>query len=206
MYNIRPLVLGDLGSNCYIVSNQQEKTAIIIDPADTPEYIGEKLVEMGLTPVAMVATHGHFDHVLAAFGLQVFFPQLPFFIHPKDMFLLKRMQKTALHFSKNRLTSPIPQHVFDISRFESSFFGDERVEILDLSGHTPGSIGVYFPESQAAFIGDLMFADGTFGDTHHVYSNRQLMKKSIERINALPPNTKLYAGHGDMMLLGDLSM
>lgn len=205
MYNIRQLVLGDLSSNCYIVSDPDKKTALIIDPVDAPEYIGEKLIEMGLTPVAMIATHGHFDHVLGAFGLQVFFPKLPFFIHHKDMFLIERMQKTAVHFSKNHSAPPPPQHCIDIMKFESSLLGEERIEIFDLAGHTPGSIGVYMPDSHAVFVGDLLFADGSVGDTHHQYSDTHMMQKSIEKITSLPAMTKIYSGHGDMILVGDLA-
>ncbi|MEK7060691.1 MAG: MBL fold metallo-hydrolase [Patescibacteria group bacterium] len=206
MYNVRQLVLGDFLSNCYIVSDSQRKTALIIDPADTPEYIGEKLIEMRLTPIAMIATHGHFDHVLAAFGLQVFFSNLPFFVHPNDMFLIKRMQKTVLHFTKNRTASPAPEDCIDIEKFESSLLGEERIEILDLAGHTPGSIGLYCNESHAVFVGDTMFSDGSVGDTHHVYSDKIALKKSIEKITALPSNTMMYAGHGERILIGDLGL
>lgn len=205
MYSIRQLVVGDLSSNCYIVSDPDKKNALIIDPGDAPEYIGEKLIEMGLTPVAMIATHGHFDHVLGSFGLQVFFPQLPFFIHHKDMFLIQRMQKTAVHFSQNHSAPPPPQRCTDIMKFESSQLGEERIEILDLAGHTPGSIGVYMPDSHVVFVGDLLFADGSIGDTHHHYSDTHMMQKSIEKITSLPSMTKIYAGHGDMILVGDLA-
>lgn len=193
-----------MATNCYIVSNAETKNAIIIDPADTPEYIGEKLIEMGLTPVAMIATHGHFDHVLAAFGLQVFFPELPLFLHPKDSFLLQRMQKTARHFGGNRVVPPAAKHVFDIADFDSTLLGQQKIQILDLSGHTPGSIGIYLKDTQSVFVGDLMFADGSVGETHHVYSDKQQLKKSIEKVMALPRETKIYAGHGEMMLVGDV--
>lgn len=204
MYNVHTLVIGDMATNCYIVSNPETKNAIVIDPADTPEYIGEKLVEMGVTPVAMIATHGHFDHVLGAFGLQVFFPDLPFFMHPKDSFLLKRMQKTALHFGGNRTAPPAAQRVLDITDFKDALLGEESIEILSLPGHTPGSIGVYLKVSSAVFVGDLMFADGSVGETHHQYSDKNALKKSIEKIMSLPSNTKIYSGHGEMILVSDV--
>lgn len=205
MYNVDQLVLGSLSSNCYIISNSHDKTALIIDPVDSPEYIGEKLVSMGLTPLAMIATHGHFDHVLAAFGLEVFFPNLPFYIHKKDMFLLDRMQKTALYFSKNRVVSPSPQQVLDIAKFDRFILGKERLEILDLKGHTPGSIGVYLPLTQAVFVGDLLFAGGFVGSTDHEYSDKKELKKSIEKILHLPKKVKMYSGHGEMTLVEDVS-
>ena len=197
-------MLGELSSNCYIVSNPIRKTALIIDPVDSPEYIGEKLVSMGLTPLAMIATHGHFDHVLGAFGLEVLFSNLPFYIHKKDMFLLTRMQKTALYFSKNRAVPPSPQNVLDIAKFDRSMLGGERLEILDLKGHTPGSIGVYLPLTRAVFVGDLLFADGFVGSTDHGYSDTKELKKSIEKILRLPKNVKIYSGHGETLLVGDL--
>lgn len=205
MYNIRQLILGDLSTNCYIISDTLTKRALVIDPADSPEYIGEKLLEANSTPVAMIATHGHFDHLLGAFGLQVLFPELPLFIHHNDNFLLSRMQKTTTYFTKNRNAPPPPQYVFDIFAFQSDTVGKEKIEILSLAGHTPGSIGLYIPESHAVFVGDLLFSDGSFGDTHHTYSDVKNFHKSVEIIRALPSYTKIYPGHGDMILVGDLS-
>ena len=204
MYNVDQLVLGNLSSNCYIISNPTNKTALIIDPVDSPEYIGEKLVSKGLTPLAMIATHGHFDHVLGAFGLQVLFPNLPFYIHKKDLFLLKRMQKTALYFSNNRAVPPSPQYVLDIAKFDRSMLGGERLEILDLKGHTPGSIGVYLPLTRAVFVRDLLFADGYAGRTDHEYSDKQELNKSIKNILCLPKKVKIYSGHGEMTFVEDV--
>jgi hydroxyacylglutathione hydrolase len=204
MYNVKTLTIGDMATNCYIVYSDETKKALIIDPADTPEYIGEKVIELGLTPVAMIATHGHFDHVLAGFGLQVFFPQLPFFIHDEDQFLLKRMQKTAAHFGASKKVDPAPIRTTSSTDFDGSILGEDEIKILPLAGHTPGSIGIYIPSIKSVFVGDLLFADGSVGETHHVYSDKRTLLQSIVSIQSLPEYTKVYAGHGEMILLADL--
>ena len=55
--------LGDLGTNCYIVSNQETKEAIVVDPADNADFIYKSLTDAGLTCVGIFLTHGHYDHI-----------------------------------------------------------------------------------------------------------------------------------------------
>ena len=59
-------VLGSVFTNCYFLMNKETKEMIIVDPADSPELIEQKVLQMGGRPVAILLTHGHFDHILAA--------------------------------------------------------------------------------------------------------------------------------------------
>ena len=55
--------LGDLGTNCYIVSNKETKEAIVVDPADNADFIYRSLTDAGLACVGIFLTHGHYDHI-----------------------------------------------------------------------------------------------------------------------------------------------
>ena len=55
--------LGDLGTNCYIVSNKETKEAIVVDPADNADFIYRNLTDAGLACVGIFLTHGHYDHI-----------------------------------------------------------------------------------------------------------------------------------------------
>ena len=63
---VEQLVLGPVSTNCYFALNQETKELLIIDPADQPERIFQKVAQMEGTPVAVLLTHGHFDHISAA--------------------------------------------------------------------------------------------------------------------------------------------
>ena len=94
MLHIETFIVGELQTNCYCVSDSQSRVAFIIDPGDDASYIAQKIAGESLKPKAVLATHGHFDHVLSAFELQHIFT-VPFYIHQNDEFLLQAMKKTA---------------------------------------------------------------------------------------------------------------
>jgi hydroxyacylglutathione hydrolase len=176
---IETLVVGQMATNCYLVDT------IIIDPGDDAEYI---LSHLTTRPSLIIATHGHFDHIMAAFALQQAL-KIPFLMHKQDAFLLKKMQQAARHFL-NIATDPPPR----ISRFirDGEKIGD--LSVLHTPGHTPGSISLV--GDGVVFSGDAIFADGAVGRTDHEYSDTSALSRSIQKILSLPPRTKIFSGHG----------
>ncbi|NMB57270.1 MBL fold metallo-hydrolase [Candidatus Beckwithbacteria bacterium] len=141
MMKIEKLAVGQLQTNCYFLINQKQE-CLILDPGDDADFIIDKIQEGKLKPLAMLATHGHFDHVMAAFELQLAFA-IPFYLHPKDEFLLDRMSQTAQFFLGNIQVPPKVQKVnfLQVGKFEISDFA---FEIIHTPGHTPGSVSFYF--------------------------------------------------------------
>lgn len=80
---ITTLPVGQLKANCYLTICPKTKSCLIIDPGDEASFISEKILREKLKPIAIVATHGHFNHILAANELQMNF-NLPFLVHKKD--------------------------------------------------------------------------------------------------------------------------
>ena len=64
------IVLGSCQTNCYFVYREEEKQAIVFDPADKGAYLYEKLTEKGFQIAGILLTHGHFDHILGCAGLK----------------------------------------------------------------------------------------------------------------------------------------
>lgn len=87
--------LGQLQTNCYLL--EQNGECIIIDPADDAGFLLEELSRRNLKLMALLATHGHFDHIMAVGEIQLSFA-VPFYISEKDLFLVKRVKETARHF------------------------------------------------------------------------------------------------------------
>lgn len=189
---IQTFRLGELQANCYML--EQDNRCIIIDPADDANFLLEEMSRQNLTLTALLVTHGHFDHVMAAGEIQLSM-KVPLYIHDKDLFLIKRLKETARHFLgyepyviQPTITRPLPRSEIMIEGF--------TVQVIGTPGHTPGSVSYYLPEEQAVFTGDTLFYQ-TVGRTDLSYSNKSDLKASLAKLFALPDETVVYPGHGD---------
>ena len=95
--DVLTLPVGPLQTNCYLASCPKTKEAIIIDPGDSGDFISQKILDLKLQPKVIVATHGHVDHIVAVIELKLAF-NIPFLVHKKDLFLLKRTKETIEYF------------------------------------------------------------------------------------------------------------
>lgn len=191
--------VGQMQANCYLL--EDDGKALLIDPGDSADFLLEQILRKNLELVGIVATHGHFDHVMAVGEIQLSYPHLSLHIHDDDVFLLKRVGESAKHFlgfdpvvMPIRLTASLPKGAFHISQF--SF------QILESPGHTPGSVSLYFPDSQALFSGDTLFNAG-IGRYDFSYSDKVKLKTSLESLLKLPGETIVYPGHGEETSIDD---
>lgn len=176
---IQTLVVGSMATNCYIIDD------IIIDPGDDAEYIISHVKK----PSLVIATHGHFDHILAAFALTETY-KIPFAMHKADEFLLVNMEKSAKHFLKLPTIDPPPK----ITTYLTDGDSVGNLRVLHTPGHTPGS--VCFIGKDFVLSGDTLFAGGAVGRTDFSYSSKTNLADSIKRILSLAPSLKLLPGHG----------
>jgi glyoxylase-like metal-dependent hydrolase (beta-lactamase superfamily II) len=189
--------LGDLQTNTYVLEHDGE--AIVIDPADEAQFLTEELMRRRLRLVALVCTHGHFDHMLAVGELQLNF-KVPYYLNTKDTFLIDRSLETAQHFLGHKpiflvpqTITPLPMNVVTIGTFSFS--------VLNTPGHTPGSSSLYFPDEGCVFTGDTLFL-GAIGRVDFSYADPEEMKKSLQTLFTLPPVTIVYPGHGELTSIG----
>jgi len=194
MIDIITLKVGQLQTNCYLVSDRESKDTIIIDPGDDVDYIIQTISSNSLTPRIILATHGHFDHIMAAWEIQQIY-KIPFWVNRLDLFLLDNMAKSANYFLKLKTGPPpiVSQKLFDKKIFQ---FEKIKLTLLPSPGHTPGSFCFYLKSENILFSGDTIFAGGVVGRTDFSYSQKNDLKKSIEKILILPRQTKILPGHG----------
>jgi glyoxylase-like metal-dependent hydrolase (beta-lactamase superfamily II) len=191
--------LGEMQANCYLL--ESEGQGIFIDPADEGSFLLEEIQRKNIELMGLYATHGHFDHCMAAGEIQLSF-DVPFYIHKKDKFLIERLESTAKHFLGY---SPIMVPPKKIEYISSETIHVIRVtcNVIKTPGHTPGGLCYYFPDEAALFTGDTLFADAV-GRTDLAYSNKKDMWNSLRTILTLPDETTIYPGHGESTYVGEM--
>jgi hydroxyacylglutathione hydrolase len=204
MLKYEKMVLGEMQTNCYLVWDELSKEALIIDPADAGVEIADEVQRLGLKPLVVVCTHGHFDHVLGALDLMLIF-KLPVSVSKLDMFLLEKQGETAEYFLKHKIKVPnIKKIDIDLNRVISIKLGDQKLKTIKTPGHTPGSVCLYSENNKMLFTGDVLFAGGMVGETSHKYSSVLEMRKSVRKLLELPKDTTILPGHGDEDVIGNL--
>lgn len=183
--------LGQLQANCYFLIENYE--CLIIDPGDDAPFILEQLQRKKLKLMGMLATHGHFDHVLAVGEIQQSI-DIPLYINKKDQFLIDRIEETAKYFLGFKPVFIKPKNLKSvISNYLIANFG---LRIIKSPGHTPGSQSFYFPKEKVVFTGDTLFK-GAIGRFDHSYCNKIHLRNSIVKLTNLPEKVKIFSGHGD---------
>lgn len=194
------IVVGALQVNCYILGSEQSRRAIVIDPGDNAPGILAALRRHNLTLTHILATHGHFDHVMAARALQEA-TQAAFYLHPADQPLLQAMQQTALAWLGNDPGKP-PEVGGALQAGEVFCVDDIALEVRSTPGHSPGSVSLVDASGQRVFTGDALFA-GSIGRTDLPGGSVQTLLGSIrDQIISLPDDYAVLPGHGPATTVG----
>lgn len=190
--NIKCLVVGQLQANCYLVWDQGSGEGVIIDPGDEGDFILQKISDLGFLPRMVLATHGHFDHILAATEIKLALG-IPLYLHKADKEIFGRSEDSCLHFTGMKPDPLLPINNNLIAN-QVLRFGKENLSVIETPGHTPGSVCFY--ANGYLFSGDTLFKDGV-GRTDFSYGSARAMQKSLKKIFKLPPSTIIYPGHGE---------
>ena len=149
---IKTLPVGDLETNCYIVTNEQTLESVVIDPGDESNTILDYLEDNHLTCKAIFLTHGHYDHVGAVSALQEE-TGAPVYMNAKDD--AKNMHSFHFPFS-------LPENGKNYDDGDVVEAAGLTFHILATPGHTPGSVVIRVED--ALFTGDTLFR-GSCGRT-----------------------------------------
>ena len=179
--DIKRFVLGALENNVYLLV--KEKGAVLID-CEQPTVLLRYLEENELKLKMILLTHGHFDHV---HGLEEIKKRTgaEVWVNEKDVGLQYGGEIAADEFFKDE---------------QVIMFNDEEIKVIFTPGHTPGS--VCFLLGKHLFSGDTLFKQG-MGRTDLPGGNIRELEKSLQRVLALPPETKVYPGHGEETTIGN---
>ncbi len=181
-------------TNCWLIGADGTDDAVVVDPGFDPGRVHAMLEAEGKRPVAVLATHGHFDHIGSA--AEFCGDDLPFHIHEADVQALTDPQGWGAGFQ----TPPVPvKDVRTLVDGDVLTYAGFRVEVLHTPGHTPGS--ACFRTDGWVLSGDLVFA-GSIGRSDFPNSSPSHMERSLRRFLELPDPTDVLPGHGPRTTVG----
>jgi glyoxylase-like metal-dependent hydrolase (beta-lactamase superfamily II) len=185
-------VVGALECNCYVVGDPAARKAIVIDPGDDADELAEIVSGKGLEVTAIVATHAHFDHVLAARRLREL-AGAPFVLHRDDLTLLDWLGLSARMWLGVEVGEPpeVDAYADDGGVLRA---GAVELEVVHTPGHSPGSVSLLSPD--AVFSGDTLFA-GSIGRSDLPGGDGDTLLASIRaRLLPLDDDLVVLPGHG----------
>ena len=190
---IERLVLGAIQTNTYFVTNEVTKECVVIDPAEDIQSISGYIKENDIKPVAVLLTHGHFDHIggvayLKELGCKVYMSNKDVWhiTHPEQMARILGIEIKPFSLD------------FEIKEPDLLEIAGFKFKVLDTPGHTQG--GVCFILDEYIFTGDTIFRE-SYGRTDFEDSDFESLKSSILKILALDGEYTLLPGHGDISYL-----
>lgn len=193
------VVVGPLGVNCSILGCEATGQGVVVDPGDDADYILAQVQQRGLAIVAIINTHGHFDHVGANRQLTQA-TGAPLYIHQADAPMLERVAKTAAMYGLPGENSPQPDRLLEDGMLIE--FGTHRLQVIHTPGHTQGGCCLYLEAENKLIAGDTLFADGVGRTDLPGGSHQQLVTSIKTRLFTLPDQVQVYPGHGPVTTIG----
>lgn len=202
MLNVESFTFNPFSENTYIVYNDK-KEAFLIDPGNMPEAETEILANFiaskELKIQNILLTHAHIDHII---GLQWAYDtyKVPVLIHSQEIEILERGPFTAKNYGF--FFPPFKGDIQHIKNGDKIQLGSDTFKVLDIPGHSPGSVAFYSENDEFVISGDALFMM-SIGRTDLYKGNYDQLISSITRqLLTLPENTKVYSGHGEMTSVG----
>lgn len=193
------LPVGLLQCNCSVVADENTREAMVIDPGDDIEDILAILNQNRLTVKQIVITHAHIDHVGGAMKLKKA-TGAPILLNQNDSALLKMLDVQAAWLG---MATPGPVQIDQsLGNGDKVAAGSLSADVLHTPGHTEGSICLYFAPEKKLIAGDTLFA-GSIGRTDLPGgSYKKIIESLHERVLALPDETVVVPGHGELTTIG----
>ena len=189
---IRTFEAGPIQTNAYLIADDVTGDAIVVDaPADATTPVTEAATAAGWRIGRIVITHAHWDHIADAAALAAA-TGVPLAAHP---LAVERMATPTSGVSAPPV--PIQPSRPDelLNDGDTVTVGNHAFAVLHLPGHDPAHIVLYSEPDRVLFGGDVLFPGG-HGTVEIPGADQAVMTKSLSRLTPLPPDVKVYPGHG----------
>lgn len=191
---VRGGTFGPVATNTYVVADREGGSALIVDPAaGSSGWVAAAIEEMRVTPVAVLNTHGHWDHVVEnhiwdAQGIPVWVGR-----GDEEWLAAPAPFNPALFGNPPQTPGVTPAAILEDG--DTITCGDLMFHMIAAPGHSPGCQVAYNADAGQALVGDLIFAMG-IGRTDFPRSSHDDMVRSLTRVfDEVPGDTVIYSGH-----------
>ena len=196
--DLQKCILGPVYTNCYFLKNKATDELVIIDPADCPEKIEQKVSQMNGKPVAVLLTHGHFDHIMAAQAVKKKYNILIYACRQEEEMLREPSVNMTAHYGRDCSITP-DRFLDDLDVFEVAGFS---IQMIHTPGHTKGSCCYYLKDEDVLFSGDTVFC-GSVGRTDFPGGSMAQIVRSLHKlVDSLPEETEVFPGHDASTTIG----
>jgi hydroxyacylglutathione hydrolase len=203
MLTVQRFTFNPVQENTYVVYNEKGHCCII-DPgcyfASEEEQLKEFVEQNRLTPVLLLNTHCHLDHIFGNYFIHKTFG-LPLHLH--------KLEKPVLDYgpAAGQLWElPFVNYDGELKFLEDDdviTIGDDELKVLFTPGHSPGHVSYYSKENKFILSGDVLF-EGSVGRTDLPGGDFAVLQETIKtRLYTLPEDTVVYSGHGNTTTIGD---
>ena len=192
---VRTIVSLPFEENTYLVWLAGRPDAVVIDPGLEPEAILDALRAEGLTPAAILNTHGHADHIAGNEAMKQLAPDAPLVIGAGDARLLTDAEANlSAPFGMPIVSPPADRTVKEGDVVEAAGM---KFEVYDVPGHSPGHV-VFVLRGEPCWVfgGDVLFRGGVGRTDFPGGSADRLFAGIRAKLFTLPPDTVVYPGHG----------
>lgn len=187
------LTLGVCQTNCYFLYREGQKEVVFVDPADRGDSIYEALQEKGFVVAGILLTHGHFDHIWGAEKLRELSGAKIYALDAEEALCLD----AGLNVSKmaGRACTVKPDVL--VKDGEEITVAGICCKVIATPGHTGGSCCYYVAEAGFLVSGDTLFQESVGRTDFPTGSMSEIVRSIKEKLFCLPPDTKVYPGHGE---------
>ena len=196
MIHVEQLIFNPFQTNCYLVWDDHSNCCVV-DPGyiDAERSSIVALIESKkLTPVCVMLTHGHFDHIYGAADFARTY-NVPIYMDSKETYSFEHTNPYVCNCYGLDLPE-LPESFSSVKDGDVIEVGSLRFEVLQTPGHAVGGVSYLERNENILFSGDTLFA-GAIGRTDHPGGDYDVMMKSIwEKIMCLEGNTEVLPGHG----------
>ncbi|MBQ7692805.1 MAG: MBL fold metallo-hydrolase [Oscillospiraceae bacterium] len=185
---IKTIPVGQLETNCYIVTDEETLACAVIDPGDESNTILDYLEDNRLHCEAILLTHGHYDHVGAVDAIA----------EETGAAVYMNARDDAKNARDSHLPYTLKENGRSYDEGDTVTVGGLRFQVIATPGHTPGGVALLCGD--ALFTGDTLFK-GSCGRTDLPGGNMEQELASLRRLCELPGDYEVYPGHMDMSTL-----
>lgn len=192
MLEVHTVPVTPFQQNATVLVCSETRCAVVVDAGDS-EPLLRKIEALGVTVEAVLATHGHLDHIGGTAELLEHLG-VPFFYPSGDVDWLESLPQQATQFGLPQVA--VPEVAGDLVHGQILKVGEVELEVRHCPGHTRGHIVLVDHATPCAVVGDVLFA-GSIGRTDFPGGSFEQLEHSIrEQLYGLPGETVVYCGHG----------